>query len=234
MLYLPSLDLAILQIPKTGCVWVKKVLTKAELWDRASRVRGPHLRARHRPTARNHALIEHGELPGKTRYAVFVRHFESWYRSWWAFHQRGRQRSAGGEQQWWERAQRGWSPTVPIYPCFVPDDFDETMRRIMATEPAYLTRLYEWYCGPRGAERVDYIGRQEHLRDDLEFVLRQCGYNGPRPPEGHANTSNSHRVQWAPDVLSAMTQLEHPLVDRFYADEQNVIDYRETGLDDGL
>lgn len=103
----------------------------------------------------------HGTLPvhGRTYKFIccFVRNPLDWYRSYWAY-----------------RMQGGWRPTLLIDRQCQSDDFDQFIRNCSGRLPGILSQVYELYTGPNDAP-IDFIGRQEHLADDIVRALHLAG-----------------------------------------------------------
>jgi len=213
MIYCPSIELGILLIPKCGATWLIQTVKAMGI---GQAVQG---QARHGGVCKHHGLPEHYGPCRGVKLAAFVRHPESWYRSWWAYNWRMRRRiGKRGDLA----TSDDWHPGRSIVK-HMQSNFKHTMVQLMRHEPAIVTRRYEWYCGPEGAERVDYIGRIENAHKDLTTILRDCGYRGDVPDIGKANQSGSDKVEWDEDVLSRMLALERPAIRRFYEGDHKVV-----------
>lgn len=126
-MYIPSADALFVHIPKTGGSWITAVLEESGLGHRVHSVRAD-------------VTVRHGlpaDLPEARFRFLFVRHPVSWYESWWKY-QAGR---------WIAFEQDRWHPQRMLQPC-AADDFGQFVRNCLEREPAYVTRLYEWYVGP--------------------------------------------------------------------------------------
>lgn len=173
-----------------------------------------HERAPHVPTASvRHAVPE--QLPGNYEYRfTFVRHPLSWYESWWKY-------QAGS---WLRFEVPRWHPQRILERC-ADDDFSQFIHKCLEQEPAYVTRMYEWYLGPPGQNRFDFVGKTESLRDDLSKVLQQLGYEFD-----HTEIEKSRPVLvsgkrlgdpvWEPGLKARVLALESPSIRRFYGNAE--------------
>jgi hypothetical protein len=143
---------------------------------------------------------------------TFVRHPLSWYESWWKF-------QAGT----WTVFEPGvWHPQRTLEHCH-SDDFSGFIRLCIKHEPAYVSRMYEWYIGPVGFEAVDYVGRYESLADDLVHVLTLLGETFDPDLLRRLDPVNVSRKTcgepvWDPALTRRMLELEAPAIRRFYPD----------------
>ena len=190
-----------LHIPKTGGTWVEEAL-------KAGGIATEYAQALDTVSWR-HALRYH--LTQNFRFAfTFVRHPLSWYESWWKF-------QAGI----WTRYEPGvWHPQRVLERC-AADDFSAFIRLCLEHEPAYVSRLYEWYIGPPGLECVDLVCRYEDLADDLVRVLRRLGYDFDEAAlrrQAPANVSRklAGKPVWDPGLRQRVLELEAPAIRRFY------------------
>ena len=194
-------------IPKTGGTWAKVAMREAGL--RTSGVRSvvaPHPFNLKKAHATPDTVDPKAPI-GRFSFC-FVRRPVAWYRSYWAFRSR---KGARRDQKF--PADGLWS-----------DDFDCFINNILDAYPqGFVTTLYQYYTGAEG-EKVDFVGTQENLVDDLVKALRLAGEefdeaalrNTPR-----ANESPDRWKQTADDMLTAGTLLrvleKERWVDRFYA-----------------
>jgi len=145
-------------IPKCGGTWVKQAMKAAGLRYRPTRnVRGSHPFNLKRAHATPDVVTWRAR---RMRFGItFVRRPAGWYRSYWAFRSRkGARRDEGFP------ADGLWS-----------DDFDQFVSNILDAYPnGFVTTLYQYYVG-EDCEKVDFVGRQEHLADDLVLALMLAG-----------------------------------------------------------
>ena len=164
-------------IPRTGGTWVEQAI------DYLGIHRSRWICKQPRRLPRKHALLRHyyPNEAAKVNYVfTFVRHPVSYYESNWRWlngfrkNKRSIQRIANPKrsgQQW------DWHPQRIPAKHFHPD-FNVWMQRILDNEPAWCTRLFEWYCGPEGGEYCNYIGRQESLvHDFIEVIASYLNYD---------------------------------------------------------
>lgn len=161
-----------LHIPKTGGNWITNVLKEMDLIERRA--------------AQKHADIDHFFAVPKQRKALmkytfhemyypqkkkpkpfmfcFVRNPLSWYESWFKYmSQPSRQWRFWGK----ERGIYKWHPNSMLNGVGAPD-FNEFVNNMSAKRPGYVSEMYGWYTKPQ----IDFIGKQEHLVDDLVKVLQ--------------------------------------------------------------
>jgi hypothetical protein len=145
-------------IPKTGGIWVKEAIRHAGI---------KHGRCRDRKGVghpfglkREHAtpaVAQEGCSAGRFSFC-FVRHPVSWLKSHWCY-----------------RVQTGILDEKTPIDRLWEDDFEWFVRRVLTHYPGgYVTQLYQYYVGPN-ADRMDFIGRQENLADDLVTALTLAG-----------------------------------------------------------
>lgn len=196
---------AFIHIPKTGGQWVKSVLEKCELGKRIDNFGG---------TSRDHSSPH--DLPGIPVFFAFVRHPVSWYESWWKF-QAGHWRSHDAER---------WHPQRPLNAC-CSDSFERFISRCLVHEPAYVTRLYEWYFGPPEQSWIQFFGRYENLREDLKSVLRLIGVEVNERivsiidthPAVNASQSLRGNPRWTKRLIVNVRKSEIATIRRFYPDK---------------
>lgn len=136
-----------LHLPKTGGTWVRHALQAGCPGARWCLLDGSdHLRW--------------WEAPGRGLFTVaFVRHPLSWWQSFWRYH-RGPARGYVVSQR---VCQHCWS-----------DDFPDFIHKVTQRFPGEYGLLLDNFLGQAGVA-VDFLGRQEHLVDDLLLALRLAG-----------------------------------------------------------
>jgi hypothetical protein len=201
-LYIPVNNAIYIHIPKTGGTYVRNMFQACNI-----RTENPN---RHQFTTRKHSML--WQLDEDASYSfAFVRHPLRWYESFWKYQ----------VNKWIKYEQNRWHPWRCLEAC-ESNDFNEFISKIIEMEPGYVTRMYEWYLGPRGAQVVDFVGRTETLKDDLLCVLRELGHN-INMPKAHsvpkANTTDWRKVpEWDPALKDKILELEKPTIERFYQD----------------
>ena len=92
------------------------------------------------------------------------------------------------------------------------------MARILTHQPAFVTRLFELYCGPEGNETVDFIGRCETLDKDLLWIF-------PEAKSTPEKNKSIHPTVVVPDNLKVCVLANEAVaIDRFYG--ERTIDFR--------
>ena len=170
-----------LHIPKTGGTWVTKVLQENSLVARMfadkhadlTRALFPLTFATGRTTLRRFAkkvlLLPHVCSVYRSDFRFcFVRHPLGWYESFFKY------QSGGGWPKWGDESDpiRGWHPNSVLNGTS-DEDFNRFVRKVVAKRPGYVTEMYGWYTYPR----IDFIGKQERLADDLIAVLNHLNVN---------------------------------------------------------
>jgi hypothetical protein len=122
-----------------------------------------------------------------------------------------------------DKKKRKWHPKKRIAALWDPS-FAVWMDRVLTQEPMYVTRLYEWYCGPQDGEFVNFIGRTETLRNDFFQVLHLLGYPvtddhiGRLRSLGPANAIR-REVAWPSGLAERVCEVERLAIKRFYGDK---------------
>lgn len=140
----------------------------------------------------------------------FVRHPLRWYESWFRYCKSFRWRN------WGEIGNKyDWHPNA-ILNGTGDNDFNTFIRNAIARRPGYVSELFFSFAKPG----IDFVGRQEDLRDDLIRVLRQLNENfdedhiRSRAALNLSKTPESE-VQWDPKLRETVTRLELPALARF-------------------
>lgn len=219
-----------LHIPKTGGNWVTEVLyrerlVKAEV-GAYKHVDLPHLFAGigHTPRKRlvnwtrnlpARALINlHWVQHGKPFLFCFVRHPLSWFESWFRYmHQDTmRWRDYGNEH-----SLADWHPNAMLNGTGSPD-FNQFVRNVIARRPGYVTELFGNYTQPG---LIDFVGKQENLREDLIHVLslRQLQFDPERIRAygriGVSRPPEEIHIAWNEDLRQEVLRLEYAALRRY-------------------
>ena len=148
----------IYHVPKCGGHWVKAAARRAGLTlYRVEYGRGRHpLNLREGSHTTPYTVSEEA-VKGKFS-VVFVRRPETWYQSFWAF-----------------RKARGWLNDDCAADWCWSDDFNTFVNNLLDEYPhGFVTLLYQFFVGPEG-DKIDFVGRQENLADDLVTGLTLAG-----------------------------------------------------------
>lgn len=192
-------------IPKTGGTWVKVALEEAGVTYRPTHTcGGPHpfnLKWAHASPD----TVRPGSGDGLFSFC-FVRRPVAWYRSYWAFRSR---KGARRDENF--PADGLWS-----------DNFDEFVNNLLDAYPdGFVSKLYQYFTGING-DKVDYIGKQESLVNDLVLALRMAGEEFDEQALRACRRTNRSPAKWKKRaVLTADTLIRVQEAERwigqFYA-----------------
>jgi len=210
-----------LHIPKTGGTWVTKVLREAGLM-RCS-------------IGHRHANLDHLLAPGfqgigrkleslykrglflKTHPRpftfCFVRHPLDWYESFYLYkNQPGLNWEQDGEEHNFHR----WHPNAVLNGLGEGRGFNEFMTAVMDRYPGYVSALFSHYT----FRPVDFVGKQENLREDLITVLDRIGCEfDPAIIRGkeriNRSRGDSEKAPWDAAVRERAMRLERAALERF-------------------
>lgn len=192
-------------IPKTGGTWVKVALKNAGVRYRTPRwSREPH------PFNLKHAHSTPDNVTPKAKAGrvgiTFVRQPVTWYASYWSFRSR---KGARRDEKF--PADGLWS-----------DDFDRFVNNILDAYPrGFVTALYQYYTGA-DCEKVDFVGRQEHLADDLVRAMGLAGEPFDEVALRATPRRNEGQSQWlrrcvlSDASLARMAHCERWILETFY------------------
>lgn len=232
-----------LHVPKTGGSWVRDTLMDCDLLaeeqpafhvhadmmrvmnkslfgpDRQLQkfLTGRRLEKIFRPLGWFASDVEEPELDRFT--FCFVRHPLGWYESVWRAGLRTDQVSKIQEKpEKFAQARRDprtreWHPYNEFRPCY-RENFNDMMREMTAQCPGYVSRLYASYATPR----IDFVGKQESLADDLVRVLQQLNVDfdeGRLREKDRVNVSPSRPIAWDPEVKALVERLDYAAFYRF-------------------
>lgn len=148
----------IYHIARTGGIWIKVAIHRSGLrYDRCKHRRG---------AIHEFGLVREHATPDMLRpedkeglFSIcFVRHPVNWVKSFWAF-----------------RVRTGYLDMKFPLDRIWNDDLEKFVANILSEYPeGFVTRLYQYYIGEK-ADRLDFIGRQENLVDDLVQALTLAG-----------------------------------------------------------
>lgn len=198
----------IYHIPKTGGIWVKVAVRESGIqrWGtRQVAVSQPfNLKKAH--ATPDVVLPRHKQ----GRYGItFVRKPVDWYISYWSFRSR---KGARRDEKF--PADGLWS-----------DDFDQFVNNVLDAYPnGFVTALYQYYTG-ENCEKVDFIGRQEHLADDLVEALTRAGEVFDEEALRSTPRQNESPDEWKekcallPETQARVAECERWVLETFYPEE---------------
>ena len=147
-----------LHVPKTGGNWVTEVLESNKLV--FAHVAGKHAGpAQLAPLEHLLEIPRRYDRPNRASFRFcFVRHPLSWYESWYRMNV---------DRGWpeWATDEDAWNPSVELNGLGA-STFDRFIENVLRHRPGFLARLYRFY-----AADAHFVGRQEHLAEDLNAVL---------------------------------------------------------------
>lgn len=200
-LYLLKADALFLHVPKTGGIWVQAALKAAGIATTWASVR--------LGVSTGHAPLW-GYVHTYPFAFGFVRHPLAWYSSYFRF------QCANGWPNW---EAPSWHPQACLAP-YASLTFAVFVQMVLAHEPSYVTRMYEWYFGPPGTMYIDAIGHQETLAQDLVAILTRLGYQGHEEPIMATPMANESPgvARWDRELFEQVLCSETPAIRRFYGD----------------
>ena len=195
----------IYHIPKCGGTWVKVALEEAGLdYKPARNLKGPqpfNLKIAHATPDVVVPSTKKGRLG-----ITFVREPIAWYTSYWSFRSR-----KGARRDDKFPADGLWS-----------DNFDEFVNNILDAFPGgFVTELYQYYVG-EDLNKVDFIGRQETLIDDLVDALEMAGESfeagmlRATPPQNQSLNIWKRQCVLRDDTLKRIHDAESWVYEKFY------------------
>lgn len=199
-LYLPLQRLLLLHIPHTGGTWIKAALSSWGVAFEQADGPGEH----NLPDAYNHPEVAR---------AVFIRHPVTWLESMWRGHHAGWPVDRPGSAM---VRERHWSPNRLIGRLFGERDFPVFIKRYLDEQPGFVGRMVEWFAGPPGFPKVDFVGRQERLGEHLVALLRYYGWAGETTEVPRANVAEHPLPDWNDEFKARVIAAEQPMLKRFY------------------
>ena len=219
-----------LHVPKTGGTWTYHILSQLKLIRRpAGRNVGGHsdyTRAvffpKNKPRWRDWSdprnltfknVMESGRHAALPFTFCFVRHPVSWYESSWRFFPTVPE----AKRAMWVNVEgyiKRWHPFRVGCLC-LHADFNEYVRNLLKMFPGYVTWIYSQFAAPE----INFVGKQEHLRDDLLTVLRQRKFNIDKELLDRAPNVNASKtelpIRWDPGLLREVQSVERASLLRF-------------------
>lgn len=141
----------------------------------------------------------------------FVRHPLAWYESWWKYMQRLQWYDSWGKQH----SLRHWHPALALK-GLGDDNFNCFVSNVVRIRPGYVSELYFSFAKPG----ISFIGKTEHLVDDLIYVLQRLGFSidpdAIRATEKvNVSPAPDSQVQWDPGLKRTVMRLELPALTHF-------------------
>jgi len=191
MRYLHDSRSLFLHIPRCGGTFVEEALDLCGIgtddWEQS------HPRC----FCSRHALLSHcyrDKLAEVDNVFAFIRHPYYYYESTWRWLTKFGERKRKRLWTWWE-----WHPFASVGKLYV-DDFSSWVRKVMAEEPLWVSRIYDAYVGPEGGEFCQFVGRTEHIADDLVLILGRLGYDVDGSTKKLSNLGNVNTVSISVDL----------------------------------
>ena len=148
-------------IPKCGGIWAKEALRRS-----LPNPREDYGRCKHTAFANDFGLYREHAIPDgvveddkRGRLSIcFVRNPLTWYRSYWAFRIK----------------TKSFDECFPI-DLLMDDDYEIFINNVLREFPkGFVTQLYQYYTGEE-LQKINFIGKQERLADDLVEALTVAG-----------------------------------------------------------
>ena len=198
---LPDLNAVFVHVPKAGGSWVRDAII-------ASGIR----------TVPAGGVGEHN-LPDayatRGRRFCFVRHPLTWYESAWR----------GLSQGWPLRREiaplhreRSWSPIRFLTYLAGARDFNDFLNTILSEQPGFVSRMFEWFVGPPGYPRVEFVGRMESIESDLSVILKWFDWSGTLAQITAVNEAQQPRPEWDENLRRKVEASEVVGIRRWYTD----------------
>ena len=179
-----------LHVPKTGGTWVKAAVTNAAIEFEEYIVDGD----------------VHGDLsycPFRDRFIfAFVREPLSLYAWSWRF-----------------KASGGWDPRNPFDVHCAAPSFVGFVENVLRLEPAWCSRMFEDYVGPR-TDEIGFVGRFESLVDGLVRGLQLSGETFDErairdTPPSNVSSVNPTLATWPCELAEMVRRSEREAIRRF-------------------
>ena len=218
-----------LHIPKTGGSWVYKVLEVNDLIVKLPQFKHynydlnlfePLLYPRGNQRREQLRFIKKcaGQFifPEKSRgnyrrfRFCFVRNPLTWYESWWNYME-GLDWPNYGE----ENSAYDWHPNS-VLNGLGSNDFNEFIWNVIQKRPGYVSELYHSYT----KSGINFIGRQEHLQDDLLDLLTLLKLDFKYDSifdmtKVNVSKKGSNRIDWDPKLKAIIMKLELPALTHY-------------------
>jgi len=229
-----------LHVPKTGGNWVTDVLRRSNLVDRTV---GGEQENKHLTMdcllANPVQLLENKRVFGgifgkagagkhKPFMFCFVRNPLAWYESWFKY--------MSQPTRYWRhcgdtRDVFGWHPCAGLNGLGDPT-FSGFIRNVLRHRPGFVSELYADFAKPH----IDFIGRQESLRDDLVTVLRMLQVDFDEDfvrtyQEVGVSPKPDRPIEWEPDLRDQIIQTEQIAMVRYGYDGAAAVELADSVAD---
>lgn len=135
----------------------------------------------------------------------FVRHPLKWYESWYKYMSQPKRnwRLWGDEKDMFD-----WHPNAALNGCGA-EDFNDFVRNVNRKRPGYVSEMFAGYAKPQ----IDFVGKQESLREDLVAVLKKLNLNFDEDfimnfKEVGVSPEPRRSVGWEPELKRETEDLE--------------------------
>ncbi|MGA9285448.1 MAG: hypothetical protein WBV85_08395 [Solirubrobacteraceae bacterium] len=187
-------------LPKTGGTWAEMAIQAAGV-----AITYPGALGDQPYSAHGHANLD--DVAAGDRFSVaFVRHPLYWWRSYWG-----------------HRMRTGWRSDNGLDVAAASNDFNEFIVGVLEYREGYVSELVSQFVGTP-VQKVDFVGRFEHLIDDLCTALRLGGESFSEaairayPPQNN-NDYDAFPAIYRPEVAAQLAEAEHETIERFYSDD---------------
>lgn len=203
-----------LHIPKTGGIWVRNAIKRANIDTFEYGEQHSHF---------NELLKYRDEQFYKKKFIfTFIRHPLSWYQSRWAF-----------------RIKHGWQMRHPLDFNCASNDFCEFVKNCIEYKPeGWVSWLYQSFIDK--APKDVFVGKQENLVGDLIDALHDAGEvfdeqlildtNRTNVSDMHGKSSKDMAV-YTTDLIDKILDIEKPIIDKYYSDINPSSLYRQYSLE---
>jgi len=220
--YLVESEFLFHHIPRTGGTWIGAALDviniEIESWRKCCR----------KGLSKKHLLLSHYRLRYRKRIKqsfAFVRHPIAYYESVWCYLMKD-----GKQNRDRYSIRFSWHPYISAAKIW-HSDFNVWVARMLDIYPLWMTRLFELYVGPRGAEFCKYIGRTENLCNDFCSIMCLLGHEEQillkkeklESIEKQNIRFNRDQIEWHKELQSGVLETEKEIVNRFYGSNSNKI-----------
>lgn len=190
--------------PKTGSKWCHAALKACVASD---------VRECNESAADYHQTLEQVTLRGEEvrdslfkpeNCIAFVRQPFPWYKSYWN-----------------HRIRLGWKASHPLDDKCASDSFETFLQNVLQNQAGFLSRYLSLWAGSE-EEPAGFIGRQEHLRDDLAWALKHFRVTFDEQVLRETPKTNCGDFLKIPTTCSKeledrITASESDLINRFYS-----------------